>query len=163
VDTCWRNSSRPTACSVVHHGPIAANAETELLYDQPYEGKNTVRVSGPFTVESLSPHWVLAMGNDVPLPGAEAERRESDDFVRVVLPNLETAGVGNTKKGEQLRFIKGTMRPFSGRHLNAQACCREGGHRGRPGKEGGDIHRAGVRHRQPGHGGRRRTRSLPDV
>jgi adenine-specific DNA-methyltransferase len=105
---------------------IAANAETELLYDQPYEDKNTVRVAGPFTVESLSPHRVLAMGNDVPSPGAEPERRESDDFVKVVLSNLETAGVGNTKKGERLRFIKGTMRPFSGRYLNAQARYREG-------------------------------------
>jgi adenine-specific DNA-methyltransferase len=105
---------------------IAANAETELLYDQPYEDKGTVRVAGPFTVESLSPHRVLSMGNDVPSPGAEAERRESDDFVRVVLTNLETAGVGNTKKGERLRFIKGTMRPFSGRYLNAQARYREG-------------------------------------
>ena len=94
-----------------------------------------MRVAGPFTVESLSPHRVLSMGDDDPAvlaalgkgaPAAEAQRQESDDFVRVVLSNLETAGVGNTKKGERLRFIKGTMRPFSGRYLNAQARYREG-------------------------------------
>jgi adenine-specific DNA-methyltransferase len=39
---------------------IARRAETELLYDQPYEDKKRLRVSGPFTVESLSPHRVLA-------------------------------------------------------------------------------------------------------
>jgi adenine-specific DNA-methyltransferase len=126
---------------------IATNAETEFLYDQPYEDKGTVRVAGPFTVESLSPHRVLAATDEDPailavigadeaadhritsaratVAAQEADQRESDDFVRVVLSNLETAGVGNTKKGERLRFIKGTMRPFTGRYVNAQARYRE--------------------------------------
>ena len=95
---------------------IADKAEQEFLYDQPYEDKGTVRVAGPFTVESLSPHRVLSLGDDDPAilaalgkgaGAAEDARRESDDFVRVVLSNLETAGVGNTKKGERLRFAAG--------------------------------------------------------
>ena len=40
---------------------IAAKAEFEYLYDKPYEDKRKVRVAGPFTVESLSPHRVLAV------------------------------------------------------------------------------------------------------
>ena len=40
---------------------IAAKAEFEYLYDKPYEDKKKVRVAGPFTVESLSPHRVLAV------------------------------------------------------------------------------------------------------
>ncbi|MDX2308772.1 MAG: site-specific DNA-methyltransferase [Hyphomicrobium sp.] len=121
---------------------IARNAETEFLYDQPYEDKGTVRVAGPFTVESLSPHRVLSATDDDPallasirsddtddhrITAARKEaaqksaRQESDDFVRVVLANLETAGVGNTKKGERLRFTKGSMRPASGRYINAKA------------------------------------------
>src|SRR4051794_33351618 len=39
---------------------IARNAEIEYLYDRPYEDKGRVRVTGPFTVESLSPHRVLS-------------------------------------------------------------------------------------------------------
>ena len=39
---------------------IAAKAEFEYLYDKPYEDKKKVRVAGPFTVESLSPHRVSA-------------------------------------------------------------------------------------------------------
>jgi adenine-specific DNA-methyltransferase len=35
---------------------IAAKADFEYLYDKPYEDKKKVRVAGPFTVESLSPH-----------------------------------------------------------------------------------------------------------
>ena len=39
---------------------IARRADTEFLYDQPYEEPKRIRVAGPFTVESLSPHRVLA-------------------------------------------------------------------------------------------------------
>ncbi|MGH9893905.1 MAG: site-specific DNA-methyltransferase, partial [bacterium] len=35
---------------------IERHADFELLYDKPYEDRSKVRVSGPFTVESLSPH-----------------------------------------------------------------------------------------------------------
>lgn len=38
---------------------IAARAEVEYLYDKPYTDPARVRVAGPFTVESLSPHRVL--------------------------------------------------------------------------------------------------------
>src|SRR5262245_40897016 len=38
---------------------IARHAETELLFDKPYEDPKRLRVSGPFTVESLSPHRML--------------------------------------------------------------------------------------------------------
>ena len=43
---------------------IAAKAEYEYLYDKPYVDNSRVRVAGPFTVESLSPHRVLAVGAD---------------------------------------------------------------------------------------------------
>src|SRR5205823_855516 len=39
---------------------IAAKAEFEFLYDKPYPDNSRVRVAGPFTVESLSPHRVMA-------------------------------------------------------------------------------------------------------
>lgn len=38
---------------------IAAKAEFEYLYDKPYTDNRKVRVAGPFTVESVSPHRVL--------------------------------------------------------------------------------------------------------
>jgi adenine-specific DNA-methyltransferase len=40
---------------------IAAKAEHEYLYDTPYEDRKRIRVAGPFTVESLSPHKVQAV------------------------------------------------------------------------------------------------------
>ena len=40
---------------------IAAKADHEYLYDRPYEDRNKVRVAGPFTVESISPHRTLVV------------------------------------------------------------------------------------------------------
>lgn len=40
---------------------IAAKADFEYLYDKPYEDKSKVRVAGPFTVESLSPHRIIGI------------------------------------------------------------------------------------------------------
>ena len=47
---------------------IARHAETETLYDQPYEDKGIVRLTGPFTVESLSPHRSLPIAVPTPRP-----------------------------------------------------------------------------------------------
>lgn len=52
---------------------ISRHADTELLHDQPYEDAKRVRVSGPLTVESLSPHRVLLAGDEVPLSKQEAD------------------------------------------------------------------------------------------
>lgn len=43
---------------------IGRNADIEYLYDKPQKARGVVRVAGPFTVESLSPHRVLPMGED---------------------------------------------------------------------------------------------------
>lgn len=124
---------------------IADNAETEYLVDKPVELKGMVRVAGPFTVDSLSPHRVLPADEDDPLllaaldedqvaPIRLAARSDggeaSDDFMRVVLDNLKVAGVGNTKKGERLRFT--AIRPFAGRYVNAEGRYTEGDTEGAP-------------------------------
>ena len=52
---------------------IAAKAEFEYLYDKPYEDKKKVRIAGPFTVESLSPHRVLGVDENDELIDAIGE------------------------------------------------------------------------------------------
>ncbi len=92
---------------------IQKNADTEILYDQPYEDKKRLRVAGPFTVESLSPHRVLAA--DEELPASEVEGRKasaSGQFENMIIENLKKAGVQNTKKGERLKFDR--LEPFAG-------------------------------------------------
>ncbi len=90
---------------------IARHADTEMLFDKPYEDNKTLRVTGPFTVESLSPHRVLATDAE------KKERQETADFAEMILENLRKAGVQNTKKGERLKFD--TLEPFAGSWLHA--------------------------------------------
>ena len=84
---------------------IARRADTETLYDQPYEDKKRVRVCGPFSVESLSPHRVLSSA-DENQDGtvSEQEGRKQQDFSTMILENLKKAGVQNTRKSERLSF-----------------------------------------------------------
>lgn len=97
---------------------IAKHAETETLYDQPYEDKKRVRVAGPFTVESLSPHRVLSTAADN-MDGtiSEAEARQQQDFATMIIENLRKAGVQNTKKNERLVFE--SLEPFAGAWIHA--------------------------------------------
>lgn len=94
---------------------IAAKADQEFLYDKPYEDKNIVRVAGPFTVESLSPHRVLAVDQDDELidPNSTNPDRSSEeaDFASVILENLKTAGVQQAHKEDKITFASITGWP----------------------------------------------------
>jgi adenine-specific DNA-methyltransferase len=97
---------------------IARHADIETLYDQPYEDNKRVRVCGPFSVESLSPHRVLSTG-DENMDGtlSEQEARKQQDFATMILDNLKKAGVQNTRKNERLSFER--LDPFAGTWLHA--------------------------------------------
>jgi adenine-specific DNA-methyltransferase len=92
---------------------IARHADTETLYDQPYEDKKRVRVCGPFSVESLSPHRVLST-SDENQDGtvSEQEARKQQDLATMILDNLRKAGVQNTRKEERLAFDR--LDPYAG-------------------------------------------------
>lgn len=97
---------------------IARHADTELLYDQPYEDNSRIRVTGPFTVESLSPHRVIAAEDGQQAPSQpEAASREAANFTQTILDNLRKAGVQNTIKNERLKFER--LEPYAGIYLNA--------------------------------------------
>ena len=69
-------------------------ADQEILYDKPFEDKKTVRVTGPFTVESLSPHRV----------SDAQEMVSSERFVETIVENLKKAGVQTGQKGARVEF-----------------------------------------------------------
>jgi adenine-specific DNA-methyltransferase len=97
---------------------IARRADVELLYDQPYEDKKKIRVCGPFTVESLSPHRVLSTEIERPESEREAERLEGGGkFEQTILENLRVSGVQNTRKSERLNFT--SLETFTGTYLQA--------------------------------------------
>jgi len=96
---------------------IAKHADTELLYDKPYEDPKRIRVTGPFTVESLSPHRVLSTDDERPAAEQEGQRDTAVQFEQMILDNLRKAGVQNTVKNERLTFTR--LEPHAGRWLQA--------------------------------------------
>jgi len=97
---------------------ISRHAESETLYDQPYEDNKRIRVTGPFTVESLSPHRVLATESDKPAAETIAQKEDaSGQFETMILENLQKAGVQNTVKNERLKFDR--LEPYAGEWLHA--------------------------------------------
>jgi len=92
---------------------IACNADQEILYDQPYEDKKRIRVAGPFTVESLSPHRVLSTDEEMPVSEKEGRKAPgAGQFETMILDNLKKAGVQNTIKKERLQFER--LEPYAG-------------------------------------------------
>lgn len=85
---------------------IRRHADVEYLYDRPYEDKKKVRVSGRFTVESLSPHRSSSFDAAFPL-GAEpvdAAQKVGAGYEVTIVDNLRTAGVQNGRRRERTVF-----------------------------------------------------------
>ena len=101
---------------------IAAKADYEYLYDKPYEDNGKVRVAGPFTVESLSPHRCLGVDENDELidNAAEGERGYGDrqDFAAMILENLRTAGVQQAHKDDRIVFS--SLIPWPGEYICAE-------------------------------------------
>lgn len=119
---------------------IAAKADSETLYDKPYDDKKKVRVAGPFTVESLSPHRMLGVDDDDELidrvAEAGVEYGETQDFATMILDNLRTAGVQQAHKDDKIEFMSLTGWP--GHYICAEGRYTEGN------KENGATKRAGI-------------------
>jgi adenine-specific DNA-methyltransferase len=115
---------------------IAAKAEFEFLYDRPYEDKKIVRVAGPFTVESLSPHRTLGVGADDDLIDPEARKDQGTShgltFEQMILEQLKTAGVQQAEKAGRITFESVVAWP-------GELVCGEGRYR-----EGDNTRRAAI-------------------
>ena len=87
--------------------------DEEILYDQPKEDKKKIRVSGPFTVETLQSFNVVnpdAIGIE--------ERNEAEDFQERIFAHLKSSGIRNGVKNEQAIFYN--MEAVSNPYLNAK-------------------------------------------
>jgi adenine-specific DNA-methyltransferase len=117
---------------------IEARAGSEYLYDRPYENKKCVRVAGPFTVESLSPHRMLGLDEDGELIDPFKVKEPSagytlqPTFEQMILDNLKAAGVQQAHKQDKIVFA--SLTPWPG-----ELVCGEGRY-----MEGGREKRAGI-------------------
>jgi adenine-specific DNA-methyltransferase len=104
---------------------IKRHAEFETLYDRPYEDPSTVRVTGPFTVESLSPHRSLTFS---PASEVDAARETASEheaaldadaptFEQTIIDNLVSAGIQNGRRAERIEFA--SLDLHAGTHIQA--------------------------------------------
>ena len=128
---------------------IARNADVELLYDRPYEDKTKVRVAGPFTVESLSPHRTVPMDDESMVrdgAGTRSGKSLTNDanFVDAVIDNLKTSGVQQTLKEDRIEFDG--VEAWPGQMVHAVGTFTESGRQQRAaiciGPEYGTLHRS---------------------
>ena len=123
---------------------IAAKAEFESLYDKPYEDKSKVRVAGPFTVESVSPHRVLAVDQDDNVidgwkvsDGKGQFAAGTPDFASVILENLRTSGVQQAHKENKITF--NSLVAWPGEYICAEGRYTEGATDDAPVKRAGIL------------------------
>lgn len=111
---------------------IAAKADHEYLYDKPYEDKKRVRVAGPFTVESLSPHRTQAVDEhgelidevDAARGNRPASEIEAENYYKAIIENLGKAGVHQQDKKDAIHFD--TLTAWDGQWIGAEGQYMEG-------------------------------------
>ncbi|HQT65698.1 MAG TPA: site-specific DNA-methyltransferase [Acidocella sp.] len=105
---------------------IAARADVEYLYDKPYTDNARVRVAGPFTVESLSPHRVLPASEDELLGDAQLAdaSQAGQDFSAIVIDYLKSEGVKQERKNDRITFE--SLTPWPGNYIGATGTFIEG-------------------------------------
>ena len=107
---------------------ILAKSDYEFLYDKPVENRSKVRVAGPFTVESISPHRVLGVDEYGDVIDGIAEPRNGYgtgyDFGAVILDNLRRSGVQQAHKEDRIIFT--SLMPWPGRLVCAEGKYIEG-------------------------------------
>ena len=113
---------------------IKAKAKYEYLYDKPYEDKKKVRVAGPFTVESLSPHRVLGVDENDELIDTAAQPDKDyaakQTFPQMIMENLKVAGVQQAHKEDKIVFT--SLKPWPGELVCAEGRYIEGNAEGGP-------------------------------
>lgn len=101
---------------------IATNAEFKYLYDQPYQADNTVRVSGPFTVESLSPYRVLDIDADDKFIDNKADRQlrfsRTPDFAETIIEHLQNTEIQQSNRKDKIKFS--SVIPWPGNYISAE-------------------------------------------
>ena len=120
-------------------------ADVELLYDQPYKDSSKVRVAGPFTVESLSPHRTVPMDDAGSADSAGRYKAidNEQDFVTAILENLRTSGVQQQERRDRIAFNH--IAPWPGEMIHAEGRFTDSGEERRAaiciGPEYGTLHR----------------------
>lgn len=122
----WMNNKK--ARQLEMDQSIIRKADYEYLYDRPIVDNSVIRVAGPFTVESVSPHRVLGISADEELINEfdqlPKELSGTQNFVNTILENLKKSGVQQAHKDDKIEFI--SISPWPGKMICAEGRYIEG-------------------------------------
>lgn len=97
-------------------------ADTETLYDKPEIDKKRLRVSGPFTVETLQNFEPVSPADlDNPLETVANNGggpSEMENFEKLVFNRLQSAGINNGDKTQHTKFTR--VEQLAGEYLHAE-------------------------------------------
>lgn len=104
---------------------ISAKADFEYLYDNPFVDNKKIRVAGPFTVESLSPHRYIPVDEeDNPICQDNSSDDDSSKFINMILETLKVSGVQQAHKDDKINFL--SVSPWPGSYICAEGRYEEG-------------------------------------
>lgn len=117
---------------------ITSDNEVSYFFDEPYEDNRKIRVAGPFTVESLTPHRIAEISpsvcaslyNDKPVTDENDSNKPvvgfRNQFTAIILEQLRVAGVQQTRKRNKIEFT--SLRGWPGEYLCAEGHYQESEH-----------------------------------
>ena len=112
----WLSLKRDRQCEM--NASTGKRAKKEILYDHPHEDRKRVRVTGSFTVESLSPHLVLDPSDAEVAAPKSTSSKTSQDYHQHIIEHLKTAGVQNRLKKQRITFD--WLEEYPGEWLHAE-------------------------------------------
>lgn len=115
---------------------IEAVTDVRYLFDEPYEDPGKIRVAGPFTVESLTPHRIEAITPTIGDSVSEEKTKHSltdnnevigrarNQFTSIILDQLRISGVQQASKDYKIEFT--SLLGWPGEYICAEGIFQEG-------------------------------------
>ena len=97
---------------------IRKHADSETLYDQPYEDKQRIRVTGPFTVESLSSHREISPVHEIAADTPSPTKLDPGNYLQTIFANLQETGVKGMTVDQRIGFSR--LTPYAGHYIHAE-------------------------------------------
>ena len=97
---------------------IRKHADSETLYDQPYEDKQRIRVTGPCTVESLSSHREITPVHEIAPDTPSPSKLDPGNYLQTIFANLQETGVKGMTVDQRIGFTR--LTPYAGHYIHAE-------------------------------------------
>ena len=100
---------------------IDSKSQIKLFYDDPFIDSSKVRVSGPFTVESLYPHREMSNAYNSHSDRSKTSNYHRANFISVVISNLQITGISQLNSNKRIVFTE--LEIYNNDYIVAKGVC----------------------------------------